>query len=203
MDAGHVHVVDDDEAVRDSLSMLLEAAGLSVTAYDSAAAFLDGLDAAAPGCVVTDVRMPQISGLELLRRLGDQQARFSVIVLTGAADVPMAVEALKSGALDFIEKPYDAATILSGVRAALARVAAAGDRDARRHETAERIASLSAREREVLDRLMAGLANKEIARELGISHRTVEAYRAKLMIKMEVDSLSALVQAAIAARAEG
>jgi two-component system response regulator FixJ len=202
MSMGHVHVIDDDEAVRDSLSALLEAAGLPVAAYASAAGFLDVLAEAAPGCVVTDVRMPEISGLDLLRTLAGHPGRFAVIVLTGEADVPMAVEALKGGAYDFIEKPYETDVILSGVQGALARVAAAADLTAQRQDNAERIASLSMREREVLDRLMAGLANKEIARDLGISHRTVEAYRAKLMIKMEVDSLPALVQAALQVEAD-
>ncbi|MFZ5718647.1 MAG: response regulator FixJ [Pseudomonadota bacterium] len=195
-----VHVIDDDEAVRDSLAMLLDAVGFSVTAYASAAAFLDGIDRASSGCIVTDVCMPEVSGLDLLRRLSDRLAQFPVIVLTGEADVPMAVEALKCGAKDFIEKPYPPDAIIAAVRQALERMQADIDRDARRIANARRIAALSAREREVLQGLLDGASNKEIARDLGISPRTVEAYRANLMMKMGADSLSELVRMALEAR---
>lgn len=200
---GTVHVIDDDEAVRDSLVTLLDASGFAVSAYASAAAFLDGIEGAVSGCVVTDVCMPEISGLELLRRLSDRLPQFPVIVLTGEADVPTAVEALKNGALDLIEKPYSAETIVAAVRQALTQLEARSDRDSRRSEAAERLAALSAREREVLDGVVRGLSNKEIARELGISPRTVEAYRANLMMKMGADSLSDLVRMAIEASAGG
>jgi two-component system response regulator FixJ len=201
---GHVHIVDDDEAVRDSLLILVEAEGLRATTYASAGEFLAAADEAAEGCVVTDVRMPGMSGLDLLRTLGEgARKRFSVIVLTGEADVPMAVEALKSGAVDFIEKPYPAEEIISSIRYALARIAEELGRETRRSDSAQRIAGLSARERDVLDGLMQGLANKEIARDLGISHRTVEAYRARLMSKMEVDSLAELVRLALRVREDG
>jgi len=199
---GTVHVIDDDDAVRDSLAMLLEASGFSVSAYASASAFLDGLDKAPSGCVITDVQMPQISGLDLLRRLSDRLSQFPVIVLTGEADVPIAVEALKNGALDLIEKPYSAATLVAAVRQALTQLEARSSRTSRRSENAERIAGLSAREREVLEGVLKGGSNKEIARELGISPRTVEAYRANLMMKMGAESLSELVRMAIEARAE-
>lgn len=197
-----VHVIDDDGAVRDSLATLLEASGFTVHAYPSAQAFLDGLDRAPSGCVVTDVQMPEISGLELLRRLSDRLAQFPVIVLTGEADVPIAVEALKNGALDLIEKPYSAETVVAAVRQALTQLEARGARLSRRSQTAARIAALSAREREVLEGVLKGGSNKEIARDLGISPRTVEAYRANLMMKMDADSLSELVRMAIEARAE-
>lgn len=199
---GTVHVIDDDEAVRDSLATLLEAAGLAVSAYGSAGAFLDGIDTAESGCVVTDVQMPEMTGLELLRRLSDRLPQFPVIVLTGEADVPTAVEALKNGALDLIEKPYSAETIVAAVRQALTQLEARSDRDNRRSEAAERLAALSTREREVLDGVVKGLSNKEVARDLGISPRTVEAYRANLMMKMGADSLSELVRMTIAARGE-
>lgn len=199
---GTVHVIDDDEAVRDSLVTLLEAAGFSVSAYASAGAFLEGLEKAPSGCVVTDVCMPEISGLDLLRRLSDRLPQFPVIVLTGEADVPTAVEALKNGALDLIEKPYSAETIIAAVRQALTQLEVRSDRDSRRSEAAERLAVLSAREREVLEGVVKGHSNKEIARELGISPRTVEAYRANLMMKMGAESLSDLVRMAIEARAE-
>jgi two-component system response regulator FixJ len=200
---GIVHVIDDDDAVRDSLTMLLDASGFSVSAYASAGAFLEGLDNAASGCVVTDVCMPEISGLDLLRRLSDRLPQFPVIVLTGEADVPIAVEALKNGALDLIEKPYSADTIVAAVRQALTQLEVRSDRDSRRSEAAERLAALSTREREVLEGVVKGLSNKEVARELGISPRTVEAYRANLMMKMGADSLSELVRMAIEARNEG
>lgn len=199
---GTVHVIDDDEAVRDSLATLLEAAGLAVSAYGSAGAFLDGIDTAQSGCVVTDVQMPEMTGLELLRRLSDRLPQFPVIVLTGEADVPTAVEALKNGALDLIEKPYSAETIVAAVRQALTQLEARSHRETRRSEAAERVAALSAREREVLDGVVKGLSNKEVARDLGISPRTVEAYRANLMMKMGADSLSELVRMTIAARGE-
>lgn len=196
---GTVHIIDDDDAVRDSLATLLDASGFAVSAYASAAAFLDGIERAVSGCVVTDVCMPEISGLELLRRLSDRLPQFPVIVLTGEADVPTAVEALKNGALDLIEKPYSAETIVAAVRQALTQLEARSDLESRRNEAAERLAALSAREREVLDGVVRGLSNKEIARELGISPRTVEAYRANLMMKMGADSLSDLVRMAIEA----
>ncbi|MBJ7409890.1 MAG: response regulator [Phenylobacterium sp.] len=198
---GTVHIIDDDDAVRDSLATLLDASGFAVSAYASAAAFLDGIETAVSGCVVTDVCMPEISGLELLRRLSDRLPQFPVIVLTGEADVPTAVEALKNGALDLIEKPYSAETIVAAVRQALTQLEVRSDLDSRRNEAAERLAALSAREREVLDGVVRGLSNKEIARELGISPRTVEAYRANLMMKMGADSLSDLVRMAIEASA--
>lgn len=197
---GHVHIVDDDAAVRDSLLVLAEAAGLPATAYPSASLFLDGVAAAPAGCVVTDVRMPGMSGLDLLRTLAAAPPRFSVIVLTGEADVPMAVEALKAGAVDFIEKPYPPEAVIASIRFALDRLAATVGRETQRSDSAQRIAGLAPRERDVLDGLMEGLANKEIARTLGISHRTVEAYRARLMAKMEVDSLAELVRLALYVR---
>lgn len=203
MNGGFVYVIDDDEAVRDSLAMLLDAVGFSVAAYASATAFLDRLDRAPNGCVVTDVCMPDLSGLELLRRLSDRSAQFPVIVLTGEANVSMAVEALKNGALDFIEKPYPPDAIIAAVTQALSRLQVGEERRARRAEHARRIAALSTREREVLDGLLDGRSNKEIARDLAISPRTVEAYRANLMMKMGADSLSELVRMVVAARGDG
>lgn len=197
---GIVHVIDDDDAVRDSLAVVLEAAGLTVSSYASAGAFLEQVDKAPSGCVVTDVCMPEMSGLELLKRLSDRLPQFPVIVLTGEADVPTAVEALKNGALDLIEKPYSAQTIVDAVRQALTQLEVRSDRDSRRSEVAERLAALSAREREVLEGVVKGDSNKEIARHLGISPRTVEAYRANLMMKMGAESLSELVRMTIEAR---
>jgi two-component system response regulator FixJ len=192
-----VHVIDDDADVRQSLAFLLTSAGLTVRMHDSALAFLDVLPGITDGCVVTDVRMPGMDGLELQRRLRQLKARLPVIVMTGHGDVPLAVEAMKSGAVDFIEKPFEDEVLLSAIRSALARQAQASDRDARAAAIQQRIAKLSEREREVLDRLVAGKANKVIAFELGISPRTVEVYRANVMTKMQADSLSELVRMAL------
>jgi two-component system response regulator FixJ len=194
---GVVHVIDDDADVRQSLAFLLSTAGLAVRVHDSAVAFLKVLPEIRDGCVVTDVRMPGIDGLELQRRLGELELRLPVIVMTGHGDVPLAVEAMKAGAVDFIEKPFDDEVMLSAIRAALARHANDRQRYARAAAIQERIARLSDREREVLDRLVAGKANKVIAYELGISPRTVEVYRANVMTKMQADSLSELVRMAL------
>ena len=192
-----VHVIDDDADVRQSLAFLLTAAGLTVRVHDSAVAFLEVLPEIKEGCVVTDVRMPGMDGLELQRRLQQMKVQLPVIVMTGHGDVPLAVEAMKSGAVDFIEKPFEDETLLSAIRSALTRQAQASERDARASAIQQRIAKLSEREREVLDRLVAGKANKVIAFELGISPRTVEVYRANVMTKMQAESLSELVRMAL------
>ncbi len=197
-----VHVIDDDADVRESLAAVLGGAGFVVQVYVSAQAFLDGIEDAAPGCVVTDVCMPQMTGLDLLHRIQDRLDRFPVIVLTGEANVAMAVEALKSGALDLIEKPYAAAALVASVRQAMTQLEAQVDRDSLRRVAAARLDGLSARERDVLDGVVKGLSNKEVARDLGISPRTVEAYRANLMMKTGAGSLSDLVRLTIAARGE-
>lgn len=197
MPADVVHVIDDDADVRHSLAFLLTAAGFAVRVHESAVAFLAVLAEVREGCVVTDIRMPQMNGLELQRRLGELESGLPVIVMTGHGDVPLAVEAMKAGAVDFIEKPFDDEVLLSAVRAALARRAQESARDARTLEIQDRIKRLSEREREVLDRLVAGKPNKVIAFELGISPRTVEVYRANVMTKMQADSLSELVRMAL------
>jgi two-component system, LuxR family, response regulator FixJ len=193
-----VHVVDDDEAVRDSLSVLLESAGLSVRTYDSATAFLDALPRLGAGCVLTDVQMPELDGLALQRRLTALGIRLPVIVMTGHGDVPIAVEALKAGAADFLEKPFDDAQLLSVVQSALAASQLTQDADAATAQIATRLASLTPREREVLDKLVAGQPNKTIAYDLGSSPRTVEVHRARVMEKMGVRSLAELVRMTIA-----
>jgi two-component system, LuxR family, response regulator FixJ len=198
-DRGVVHVIDDDEAVRQSLAFLLETAGIAVQAYDSAVAFLKVATEVEAGCVITDVRMPELSGIDLLRRLKELRLQLPVIVITGHSDVPLAVEAMKIGAVDFLEKPFDDEVLLTSVRAALDTQDRNSQRQAERAEIESRLAALSNRERDVLGGLVAGHANKQIAFDLGISPRTVEIYRANLMTKMEAASLSDLVRMALIA----
>jgi two-component system response regulator FixJ len=194
-----VHVIDDDDAVRDSLVFLLASARIPAVAYSSAKAFLAAFDANAVGCVVTGIRMPEMSGLELLQHLNTDGARPPVIVITGHADVPLAVEAMKLGAADFIEKPFDEETLLASVRQALDRHRHDGERGTAQAKARALIATLSAREKQVLDGLVAGHPNKTIAFDLGISPRTVEIYRANVMTKMQAGSLSELVRMAFSA----
>ena len=192
------HVIDDDDDARESLAFLLSTADVPVQTYASARAFL-AVAARAKGVVVTDVRMPEMDGLELVRQLKIQGVTLPVIVMTGHGDVPLAVEAMKAGVIDFIEKPYDDVTMLGAINGAMQRH---GDGEARASERTEflrRIESLSARERQVLDGLVLGKANKVIAYDLDISPRTVEIYRAHVMTKMEAQSLSELVRMALVA----
>lgn len=198
-DKAVVHVIDDDEAMRDSLAFLLGTAGIDVQTYESAAAFLDVVAKVETGCVITDVRMPDISGIELLRRLRELKLGLPVIVITGHGDVPLAVEAMKIGAIDFLEKPFDDEVLLASVRSALKQLDRDHQRDAERREIEGRLALLSNRERDVLDGLVAGHANKQIAYDLGISPRTIEVYRANLMTKMQAATLSDLVRMALIA----
>jgi two-component system response regulator FixJ len=186
--------------MRDSLSFLLETASYKSCTYDSAAALLATLPSLAPGCIITDIRMPEISGMELVRRLHEQGVAHPVIVITGHADVPLAVEAMKAGVMDFIEKPFDDEMLLSAVSRAMARgIDEQAEREART-EVLARIESLSGRERDVLDGLVAGRGNKIIAFDLGISPRTIEIYRANLMTKMGASGLSDLVRMTLLAR---
>ena len=202
-DKAVVHVIDDDEAMRESLAFLLSAVGLEVRTYESALAFLEVAPNAEAGCVITDVRMPGLSGVDLLRRLRELKLGIPVIVVTGHGDVPLAVEAMKIGALDFLEKPFDDEVLLASVRSALNQLNQNQKRQAERNEIERRLAALSNRERDVLEGLVSGHANKQIAHDLGISPRTVEIYRANLMTKMQAASLSDLVRMALIARILG
>jgi len=198
-DKAVVHVIDDDEAMRESLAFLLSAVGMEVRTYESALGFLDIAPNAEAGCVITDVRMPGLSGVDLLRRLRELKLGIPVIVITGHGDVPLAVEAMKIGALDFLEKPFDDEVLLASVRSALNQLNQDQKRQAERNEIERRLAALSNRERDVLEGLVSGHANKQIAYDLGISPRTIEIYRANLMTKMQAASLSDLVRMALIA----
>ena len=192
-----VHVVDDDAAIRDSLGFLLETAQLTPRTYESAASLLERVAELEPGCIVTDVRMPGMSGLELVVRLKELGVPHPVIVLTGHADVALAVEAMKAGVVEFLEKPFDDEALLKAVHTALAVGEGELGRRAERAEVERRVASLTDRERDVFEAVLAGDSNKAAAIRLGISPRTVEIYRANVMEKMGAKSLSELVRLAL------
>jgi two-component system, LuxR family, response regulator FixJ len=189
-----VHVIDDDDALRDSLRFLLTSAKFDVATYESATAFLATLPRIKGGCIVTDVRMPQLSGIELLRRLKSMSIELPVIVMTGHGDVALAVDAMKEGAIEFLEKPFDDGVLLRAVRLALDRYGKEAKKDEEKTQIRKKLNSLSQREREVLEGLIAGHPNKIIASDLKISPRTVEIYRAHVMTKMDANSLSELVR---------
>jgi two-component system, LuxR family, response regulator FixJ len=192
-----VHVIDDDEAMRKSLAFLLRAAKVEAQTYESASVFLEVLPKLKPGCVVTDVRMPGMSGIDLLKHLSQLKLAIPVIVITGHGDIALAVEAMKCGASDFLEKPFDDDVLLSAIRNAFNAQKTDSEQQANRAVINEKIALLSKREREVLEGLVAGHPNKTIAFDLGISPRTIEIYRANVMTKMEARSLSDLVRMAL------
>ena len=198
-----VHVIDDDDSAREALAFLIDCAGLQVRTYESALSFLDALPRIEPGCIVTDVRMPDMSGVELIGRLKELGATEPVIVITGHADVPMAIQAMKAGVADFLEKPFSDDAILGAIRSALAGRTSREEADSEREEIRARLASLSQRESEVMEGLVEGHANKVIAFDLGISARTVEVYRANVMTKMKAGSLSELVRMVTIARLAG
>jgi two-component system, LuxR family, response regulator FixJ len=194
---GKVYVVDDDDAMRDSLDFLLGAADFHVVPFETARGFLDALPTLDLGCVVSDVRMPDIDGIELLKRLKASGSLFPVVIMTGHGDVPLAVEAMKLGAVDFVEKPFEDDRLIGMIETALTQAEPGLRSEAITAEIQSRIATLSPRERQVLDGLIAGLSNKLIAREYDISPRTIEVYRANVMTKMQVASLSELVRLAM------
>jgi two-component system response regulator FixJ len=189
-----VYVIDDDEAMRDSLMFLLDSAGFEVTLFEAAQQFLDAFSALSFGCVVSDVRMPGIDGIELLKLLKAAHSTFPIVVMTGHGDVPLAVEAMKLGAVDFLEKPFEDDRLIAMIDGAIREAEPAAKSEAVAHDIAARVASLSPRERQVMDGLIAGMSNKQIAREYDISPRTIEVYRANVMTKMQANSLSELVR---------
>jgi two-component system response regulator FixJ len=194
-----VHVIDDDEAVRTSLAFLLEMSDLVCRTYGSAPEFLKVAEDFKEGVVVTDVRMPEMNGLELVRRLKDRGVDLPVIVITGHGDVPLAVEAMRAGVVDFIEKPFEQETILAAIRSALHGQAKDEEAAAEKRRFEQMLAGLSGRERDVLQGVVAGKLNKVIAHELGISPRTVEVYRANVMSKTGASGVSELVRIALLA----
>jgi two-component system, LuxR family, response regulator FixJ len=196
---GHVYVIDDDEAMRDSLNFLLDSSGLSVTLFDNAQSFLDALPGLAFGCVVSDIRMPGLDGIELLKRMKAQHSSFPILIMTGHGDVPLAVEAMKLGAVDFLEKPFEDDRLTTMIESAIRQAEPTAKSEAIAQDIAARVASLSPRERQVMEGLIAGLSNKLIAREYDISPRTIEVYRANVMTKMQANSLSELVRLAMRA----
>jgi len=198
---GKVYVIDDDEAMRDSLDFLLGAAEFEVALFESAQHFLDALPTVKFGCVVSDVRMPGIDGIELLKRLKTSRSSLPVLIMTGHGDVPLAVEAMKLGAIDFLEKPFEDDRLIGMIDIALKQAASGARSEAAVLDIAARVESLSPRERQVMEGLVAGLSNKQIARDYDISPRTIEVYRANVMTKMQAGSLSELVRLAMRAGA--
>lgn len=193
-----VHVIDDDDGLREALAFLLDVNGIEARFYASANAFLDALPVA-DGCVLTDVRMPGLTGLELVRELRARGATFPVIVMTGHGDIPLAVEAMKAGVLDFIEKPFEDEHLIGSLRNALSALQTTEASDAGRRAAEQRLSELSPRERDVLAGVVEGKLNKQIAFELKISPRTVEIYRANLMTKTGARNVAELMRIALAA----
>ncbi|WP_436355940.1 response regulator transcription factor [Brevundimonas sp. CEF1] len=190
-----VFIIDDDAAVRDSLLVLLRGVGIRARGFSSGGDFFDALPEDATACVITDMRMPDMDGAEVVRRIRDLRgSAWPVIVITGHADVPMVVQMMKAGIVDFIEKPFDPPRLIETVRGCLARLSDLDQAQGARIAVQSRVARLTPRERQVFDALIHGRSNKEIALDLDISPRTVEVFRAKVMTKMEADSLSALVR---------
>src|SRR6266436_4203299 len=196
---GKVYVIDDDEAMRDSLNFLLQSAGFDVALFENALNFLDALSELEFGCVVSDVRMPGLDGIELLKRMKTRYGAFPIIIMTGHGDVPLAVEAMKLGAVDFLEKPFEDDRLITMIEMAIRQAEPAAKSEALTQDIVARIAALSPRERQVMEGLIAGLSNKLIARDYDISPRTIEVYRANVMTKMQANSLSELVRLAMRA----
>src|SRR5215470_10794826 len=196
-----VFVVDDDQAVRQSLDLLIKSVGHRVQTFRSAQEFLDGYDPARPGCLILDIRMPGMSGLELQKTLRERQIDIPTIFITGHGDVPVAVRALKDGAFDFLEKPFSKQLLLENIRDALKTDAEHRRRRGQKDGVTTRLACLTEREKQVMDLVVAGKVNKEVAAALGLSKKTVEVHRANVMQKLGVDSLADLVKLAVTAQA--
>jgi len=194
-----IHIIDDEEAIRRSAGYMLKTSGYTVETWSSGAAFLKEVRHAEQGCVLLDVRMPELDGLEVQRMLAERGVTMPVVIMTGHGDIAIAVRAMKAGAVDFLEKPFEKATLLGAVEAAFARLGAAGDAATRAADAEVILGALTPRERDVLDGLARGLPNKTIAYDLGISPRTVEVHRANLMAKLDVRSLSDALRIAFAA----
>ncbi|OUD13150.1 response regulator FixJ [Thioflexithrix psekupsensis] len=192
-----VFIVDDDEAIRESLSYLLENADFKVSCYDSAQTFLEQFNQEQPGCLLLDIRLPKMSGLELLKKLVAQDYSLPIIMLSGHGDITMAVRAIKDGAFDFLEKPFESSVLLERVQQAIARDLKLRQESKERQEVLERLAILTAREREVMVELIKGKPNKSVARELNISYKTVEIHRGRIMEKMKADGIVELVRMAM------
>ena len=197
-----VFVVDDDPAIRESLRWLIESVGLKVKVFTTANEFLESYDPSLPGCLVLDIRMPGMSGLDLQNELAAREVSIPILIITGHAEVPVAVRAMKAGALDFIEKPFSDQLLLDRIRRAIEKDVEFRQAHSERAEVAARLAQLTPREREVMDLVIAGKANKVIASELGLSPKTVEVHRAHVMKKMQVDSLADLVRVGMLSRNE-
>ncbi len=198
-----IFVVDDDPGVRQSLEMLIRAIGQSVETYASAGEFLDAYTAERPGCLVLDLRMPGMSGLELQEELGSRGSNLPVIFITAHGDVPTAVDAVKGGAIDFIQKPFRDQDLIEKIELALEQNERALEDSAERGDVQARVASLTSRERQVMDIVVDGKTNKAMATELRLSERTVEIHRARVMSKMGAESLADLVKMALRARGDG
>ncbi|PLY13946.1 MAG: DNA-binding response regulator [Sedimenticola sp.] len=197
-----VFIVDDDQEVRDALQLLMESVGLRVQAFSSAQAYLDQFDPELPGCLVLDVRMPGMSGLDLQAKLVEERLHPPIVIITGHGDVPMAVRAVQAGAVDFVQKPFNDQALLDSVHRALSRDAEQRGEASRLQDIQGRFNRLTPREQEVLELVIAGKRNKVIAADLGISQSTVEAHRAKVMEKMEANTLSDLMRMMLALETE-
>ncbi len=197
---GKVYIIDDDEAVRDSLSWLMKSASIETQSFASAGAFLEACNEKLNGCLLLDIRMPGMNGLELQTELNLRGCHMPIIMISGHADVPMAVRALKAGAFDFIEKPFNDDVLLAMVQRALKQESEMRTRLAKNDALKIRMESLTPRELEVLDQVVAGASNKQIGNELGVSQKTVEAHRARVMEKLEAESLSHLVRMVVSLR---
>jgi two-component system, LuxR family, response regulator FixJ len=198
-----VYVVDDDATVRQSLEWLMGSVGLPVRSFATAEEFLTAWSREAPGCLVLDIRMPGMGGLNLLSRLADEETRIPVIIVTGYADVPTAVRAMKTGAVDFIEKPFNDQELLDRVRRAVQQGTQNGREQTRRSDVQQRLATLTSRERQVLKKILAGLTSRQIAEELGLSARTVEVHRGNVMKKMRAEGVQKLVRLTFDLKIEG